>query len=809
MSDQGITEFVNEVQLYNGKKHLINKGIDPNSGYQVSAAALFDAKSNMIAGDITKAGVSNIYKYDNKLYTIKTNGKQLKKFMEWTASIYNTVNTGDLTVSLNEKIRLYQYDMLDGISYEINVANEAGKRIENVKFKKDGKVVEDNDVVYLSLNNYRYDSILNAAVNPVFDIGTHEKIYDTNSDTISDMRDLISDYIVNVKGGKITRTVDNNWKLTGVNYDASLRAKAVSLINDGTIKLPASADGRTPNVKSVVWNDVLKAQGNKRVDIMSFNDFHGNIEEGGKNIGAAKLASLIKAKKSLKDSNYEAFVMSSGDLYQGTAISNLKQGEPVSAFLKEIGLTASAVGNHEFDWGIDKIENWQKEGGFPFLAANIVDKVTGEAVTWAKPYEVIESNGIKIGVIGITTEETAYKTKPENVKDVKFLEPAAVVNKYTKELKEGKEKVNAVVVLSHLGAVLDKTTNTIVGEAADLAKVSVGVDAIVAAHDHQFTAGKVNNVAIVQAGHSGRGLANLSLDFNAEGKLLSVIPTTDEVYKRVAQIKPDKVVADIVAKYKAELSPILDVKVTDLDRDLAYNSREGLQDLGIVVSEVMRKITNADIAITNGGGIRTPLAKGPITVGSMYTILPFDNTLVTMDLKGSDIKTNIEIGINPAGMGWGQFSGIKVWYDKDKVAGERVTSIRLANGEKLDMNKYYKVVVNDFMATGGDGYKFGNAKNLVDTNIVMRDSIMADWKVNGIKSNIENLLVLGKDEVIVTPEVPEVKPEVPEVKPEVPEVKPEVNQKLNQKYQKLNQKYQKLNQKYLKLNQKYLKLNKK
>ena len=216
------------------------------------------------------------------------------------------------------------------------------------------------------------------------------------------------------------------------------------------------------------------------------------------------------------------------------------------------------------------------------------------------------------------------------------------------------------------------------------------------------------------------------------------------------------------------------MKVTDLDRDLAYNSREGLQDLGIVVSEVMRKITNADIAITNGGGIRTPLAKGPITVGSMYTILPFDNTLVTMDLKGSDIKTNIEIGINPAGMGWGQFSGIKVWYDKDKVAGERVTSIRLANGEKLDMDKYYKVVVNDFMATGGDGYKFGNAKNLVDTNIVMRDSIMADWKANGIKSNVENLLVLGKDEVIVTPEVPEVKPEVPEVKPEVPEVKPEV-----------------------------------
>ena len=325
--DQGITDLVNEVQIYNSKNHLKSQGIDINSGYMVSAAALFDAGSNMLSGDIKKSDISNIYKYDNKLYTIKTNGKQLKRFMEWTSSIYNTFKPGDLTVSLNEKIRLYQYDMFDGISYEINISKPAGSRIENVKFEKDGKVVEDTDLVYLSVNNYRYDSVLNAANNPVFEPGTHEKVYDTNNDKISDMRDLITDYIVKVKGGKISRNIDNNWKLTGVNYDQKLREEVVKLVNDGVLSIPVSDDGRTPNVKSLTINDVLMAKNLKRVELVSFNDLHGNVQESGKNVGIAKLASAIKERTSLNDfSNYEAIPLAAGDLYQGTAISNLTKG---------------------------------------------------------------------------------------------------------------------------------------------------------------------------------------------------------------------------------------------------------------------------------------------------------------------------------------------------------------------------------------------------------------------------------------------------------------------------------------------------
>ena len=743
--DQGITDLVNEVQIYNSKNHLESQGIDVDSGYMVSAAALFDAGSNMQTGDIKKSDISNIYKYDNKLYTIKTNGKQLKRFMEWTASIYNTFNAGDLTVSLNPDIRLYQYDMFDGISYEINISKPAGSRIENVKFEKDGKVVEDTDVVYLSVNNYRYDSVLNASNNPVFEPGTHEKVYDTNNDKISDMRDLITDYIVKVKGGKISRNIDNNWKLTGVNYDEKLREEVVKLVNDGVLSIPVSDDGRTPNVKSLTINDVLVAKNLKRVELVSFNDLHGNVQESGKNVGIAKLASAIKERTSLNGfSNYEAIPLSAGDLYQGTAISNLTKGAPVNEFLKDINIPASSVGNHEFDWGKELIPTWAKAGNFDFLAANIIDKKTGKPVEWAKPYKIIEVDGIKIGLIGVTTPETAYKTTPANVADLTFEDPSISVQKYADKLRK-EDKVNAVVVLSHLGATTDKDGKP-VGEAVDLANKIKNVDAIIASHDHQFTNVEANGIKIIEAGYNGRALSVLTFDFDNTGKLVSLGAKLDELYSRSANIIPDETSAEIVKKYEAELKPILSEKVADLDKDLGHDRNEGLTPLGTVVSETMRKITGVDIAITNGGGVRAPLSAGVLTIGDLYTILPFDNTLVTMELKGSDVKAAIEHGIMPANFGWGQFSGIKVWYDKDAPAGERITSIRLADGTPLDMDKYYTVVVNDFMATGGDGYDFTNARNMKDTMLVMRDEISNYWKKNGVDTDIENLLIAGVDD---------------------------------------------------------------
>ena len=231
---------------------------------------------------------------------------------------------------------------------------------------------------------------------------------------------------------------------------------------------------------------------------------------------------------------------------------------------------------------------------------------------------------------------------------------------------------------------------------------------------------------------------------------------------------------DILAKFEADLAPIMNEKVADLSVDLPHDRDTGVSPMGATVAETMRRIVDADIAITNGGGVRAPLMAGTVTVGDMYTILPFDNTLVTMEMKGSDIIKVLEHGIEPDNFGWGQHAGVKLWYTPGAERGEKITSVRLADGTKLENDKYYTVVTNDFMAVGGDSYDFSAAKNVVDTNLVIRDEMANYWRENGIDpiTDLATLLEAGEDTTVDSekPENPENpgNPETPQ-NPESPE----------------------------------------
>lgn len=518
------------------------------------------------------------------------------------------------------------------------------------------------------------------------------------------------------------------------------------------------------------------------IPIVTFNDFHGSLAESKSDVGAAKLVGEIKR---VKEENPNTVVVTGGDIYQGSAMSNLLKGEPVTAMLKEMGLEFSAVGNHEFDWGYEHIPDWAKAGEFDFLASNIYEKETGEPVEWAKPYGVVEREGKKVGFIGLATPETAYKTKPDNVAHLEFKDPVEATKTWVDYL-ENEEKVDAVVVLSHLGSEQNRETGEITGEIVEVAEVP-GVDAIISAHSHQRVEGKVNGVPVIQAYKNGRNLGYVNLKFDDKNELV-VTTKLDDISKRKDTLPVDKNMEDILAKFEADLAPIMNEKVADLSVDLPHNRDTGVSPMGATVAETMRRIVNADIAITNGGGVRAPLMAGTITVGDMYTILPFDNTLVTMEMKGSDIIKVLEHGIEPDNFGWGQHAGVKLWYTPGATRGEKITSVRLADGTKLENDKYYTVVTNDFMAVGGDSYDFSAAKNVVDTNLVIRDEMANYWKENGINpiTDLSTLLEAGEDTTVdsekpenpgnpnpETPEKPEnpggsEKPEKPEV-PEIPE----------------------------------------
>lgn len=191
----------------------------------------------------------------------------------------------------------------------------------------------------------------------------------------------------------------------------------------------------------------------------------------------------------------------------------------------------------------------------------------------------------------------------------------------------------------------------------------------------------------------------------------------------------------------------------------------------------MQKKTGAEVAIQNGGGLRRSLYKGDITMGDMYEIMPFDNALVTFDLQGKDLKKAIDHGILNPEVTDGQFTGLKVEYDKNKPFENRITKITLTNGTPLDMNKYYKVTVPDFLLTGGDKYDFSNAKNVVETFIPVRDVLVQAIKeAKVITPKAVDYIKQCHDNVVPMPK-PDVKPEIkPQPKPTP---KPEINKDSN------------------------------
>ncbi|MDR7857007.1 5'-nucleotidase C-terminal domain-containing protein [Tissierella sp.] len=460
------------------------------------------------------------------------------------------------------------------------------------------------------------------------------------------------------------------------------------------------------------------------VDIYSFNDFHGNVTDLGKDIGMAK---MIAYSKTILENNPNSIFVSAGDLYQGTAISNLTHGKPVNEMMKAMGVTASAIGNHEFDWGVEFIPTWAKDGGFDFLATNIVDAKTKEPVEWAKPYKIVEKGNLKIAFIGLAHPDTSTLTKAEFVGELEFTDPVVAAETWVKFLKEGKAEEgtpDVIIALTHLDSNQNRDTKEVTGNAVELTAVE-GIDGIISGHSHLTVAGKVNDVPIAQGYKNGRGLAVLSIELDKDNKVVSIEPRYEDLAAKAADIVADAEGQKLFDEYKLAAEPVLGELLGEAAGAFEHNSRENnVTLLGRWSSEVMKEKTGVQVAIQNGGGLRRTLEKGTITMGDLYEIMPFDNQLVTLEMTGADLKKAIDHGINNPDIGNGQFAGLIVEFDKDAEFENRITKISLEDGTPLDMNAYYTVVTNDFLITGGDKYDFSNARNIVDTFIPIRDVLV-------------------------------------------------------------------------------------
>jgi 5'-nucleotidase / UDP-sugar diphosphatase len=435
-----------------------------------------------------------------------------------------------------------------------------------------------------------------------------------------------------------------------------------------------------------------------RVTILHVNDFHGRLQPalpkpGADNAatgGAALLAGLIRRERAKNPDG--TILLSAGDMFQGTPDSNLFRGAPVLEIMNSAGFDAMALGNHEFDWGLDVLAELREGAAFPFLSANVVDSA-GRPLPGIAPYVLLERKGVRIAVLGVTTPDTPYSTRPDNVKGLAFLDPAAAL---PEALLQARAKgADVVVVLSHLGFPEDRK----------LAAAVPGIDVIVGGHTHTAVTApvRVGRTVVAQAGFNGLYLGAVQLDVDPRagsvvyrGEGSGLLPVSGGAGSR-ADPEAARIVESCRARLAGEFRRVVGSSRVDLVRNPDRES-----NVGNLICDAVRTAAGADAAFMNAYGIRADLPRGELTLEQVYTMLPFENTIVAVDLAGERILEALERGATLES-GMLQVSGLSLRVDLSKPAGSRVSDVRMG-GEPLRPGKRYRVAVNDFLAAGGDRF---------------------------------------------------------------------------------------------------------
>jgi 5'-nucleotidase/UDP-sugar diphosphatase len=429
--------------------------------------------------------------------------------------------------------------------------------------------------------------------------------------------------------------------------------------------------------------------------ILYVNDFHGFAEpyKGAANEtplgGIAYLAGAVDRARGKTPS----LLLAAGDMIQGNAWANLVRGKSSIEVMNAMKFDAMVVGNHEFDFGPKVLKERLAQARFPMLGANVA------GFAGLKPYVIKNLKGVRIAIIGVVTQDTPVATHPRNVAGLTFSTPESAVKKYLAALKG---RADIIIVLSHCGFQADR----------ELAAKVPGIDVIVGGHSHTkiLQPELVGQTIIVQAWEHAKALGVLNLRIK-DGKVAEFDGALEEISPATGTANCQ--VQDIVARYECQAGSLMQRVVGETEVDLdGKNVRTGETNLGDYVADVMRQTAGAEVALINGGTIRTGIVQGKITVKDIYAVLPFDNYLVAISLTGAQLKQALEHGVSRLEESSGSFpqvSGLTFTYSRSAPAGSRVKDVTVG-GRPLDPQKEYVVATVDFLAAGGDGYTvFGEA----------------------------------------------------------------------------------------------------
>lgn len=517
---------------------------------------------------------------------------------------------------------------------------------------------------------------------------------------------------------------------------------------DVSWKAPGTDQPRPPAVRKAVT-----------ISIIGTNDLHGALDR--LPVFAGYVANLRAARA---DDGGGVVLVDGGDMFQGTLESNLTEGADIVHAYNLLGYAAVAIGNHEFDYGPEgpavtaagpnedprgALKARAHEARFPFLASNIVDNQTGSRILWPNMpgSTLVEVAGVKVGIIGASTESTPHTTMPANFAGLRISPTAQAIAQQAVMLRAQGARV--IVAAMHIGSSckdLDHSDDvSSCDQKEELFRVlhdlpRATVDVIVAGHTHAAIAHRIDGIAVIESFSSGRAFGRVDLRIDPDGKIAGVrIDKPHPVCQLDAHGDPVPVAACQPGDY--ENRPVVpDPEVQKIvDAAMARAEQRRAEKLGVTLAETVRRawatespegnlITDlmlearpeAQVSVTNGGGLRADLHAGPLTYGELFQAMPFDNRFAIIDITGKDLRTIVASNLSRGGgiLSWGGLTA-----RARCKAGKLDLQIQV-KGKALDDGATYKLATSDFLASGGDGM-IGRLK-LPEDAIKMTDSIIRE-----------------------------------------------------------------------------------
>jgi 5'-nucleotidase/UDP-sugar diphosphatase len=427
--------------------------------------------------------------------------------------------------------------------------------------------------------------------------------------------------------------------------------------------------------------------------IVHFNDLDRMAEDEGKG-GVARLATVIEE---IREGHPHVLVTNGGDSISPSLLSSFDHGAHMIDLFNTLDLDAMVLGNHEFDFGPEIAAERIAEAKFPMLSNNAMEP-DGSLMDGVTESLLVDAGEYKVGLFGLTTASTAAKSSPG---PITFADPVATAEAMAARLREA--GADLVVALAHT----DRREDNELIRAAP-------VDLVLSGDDHDVRVEYDGRMALVESGSQAEFVTVITLIMDtvegSSGPSFVWEPAFELI--NTASVEPDPQLAEAVQGYEGKLSSELDIEIgaTEVALDSRRTTvRAEEAAFANLIVDAIRQAVGADVALTNGGGIRADRTYEPGTVLTRRDVLselPFGNKTILVEITGADLRAALENGVSQVEDGAGRFphvSGLTFSYDASKPAGERVTEI-LIGGQPLDDGATLKLATNDFMGRGGDGY---------------------------------------------------------------------------------------------------------